>query len=87
MNSHSGSVRFTLAGNISFTLDAASFSGSVRSDYALTIGGDKNPEIRLGRGRGRGRGLRNESLQATFGDGTAALTLRTFSGDVVIAKK
>ena len=86
VNSHSGGVRFTLTGNIGFELDAASFSGSVRSDYPLTVGGDRNPNIQLGRRRGRRFGPGSE-LQASFGDGSARLMLRTFSGDVVIAKK
>ena len=86
VNSHSGGVRFTLTGNIGFELDASSFSGSVRSDYPLTVGGDRNPNIQLGRGRGRRFGPGSE-LQASFGDGSARLMLRTFSGDVVIAKK
>jgi len=87
VNSHSGNVRFTLAGNIGFELNAGSFSGSVRSDYPMTVGGDRNPDIRLGRGRGRGRGPGNESLQAAFGDGSASLNLHTFSGNIAIAKK
>ena len=84
-NSHSGSVRFTLAGTTGFELNAASFSGSVRSDFPLTVGGERNPDIRLGRGRRSGPG--SESLQATFGDGSARLDLHTFSGGIVIAKK
>ena len=88
VNSHSGSVRFTLTGTTGFEIDAATFSGSLRSDVPLTVGGDSSPNIRLGRGRGRrgGRGP-GDSLQARSGDGSARLMLRTFSGDVVIAKK
>src|SRR5262249_49601278 len=32
VNSHSGNVRFTLAGDVGFELTASSFSGSIRSD-------------------------------------------------------
>jgi hypothetical protein len=31
--------------------------------------------------------MNNRSMRATFGDGSATLTIRTFSGDIVIAKK
>lgn len=81
VNSHSGNVRFTLTGATGFELNASSFSGSIRSDYAMTVGGDRNPDNRRGR---RGPG---DSLQATFGDGSASLNLRTFSGNIVIAKR
>jgi hypothetical protein len=79
VNSHSGNVRFTLADNTGFELDASSFSGAVRSDFPMTIGGTQDIRQR--------RGPRRESLRATFGDGSASLTLRTFSGDIVIAKR
>jgi len=81
VNSHSGNVRFTLADNTGFELNASSFSGSVRSDFQMTIGGDGTQD------GGRRRGPRNESLRATFGDGSASLSLRTFSGNIVIAKR
>jgi DUF4097 and DUF4098 domain-containing protein YvlB len=83
VNSHSGNVRFTLGDNTGFELNAGSFSGSVRSDYQMTVGGNRNPEIR----RGRGRGRPDESMQAAFGDGSASLNLHTFSGTIAIAKK
>jgi len=81
VNSHSGNVRFTLADNTGFELNASSFSGSVRSDFQMTIGGDGTQD------GGRRLGPRNESLRATFGDGSASLSLRTFSGNIVIAKR
>jgi DUF4097 and DUF4098 domain-containing protein YvlB len=81
VNSHSGNVRFTLADNTGFELNAGSFSGVVRSDFQMTIGGDRTQDIRPR------RGPRNESLRATFGDGSASLNLRTFSGNIVIAKR
>src|SRR5215831_6563993 len=39
VNSHSGSVRFSLGDNTGFELNAGSFSGSIRSDFSMTIGG------------------------------------------------
>lgn len=81
VNSHSGNVRFTLADNTGFELSASSFSGAVRSDFQMTIGGDRSQDIRPR------RGPRNESIRATFGDGSASLDVRTFSGNIVIAKR
>jgi len=83
VNSHSGTVRLTLSGSTGFELTANTFSGTIRSELPLTIGGDRDPDVG---GRGR-RGTGNRSIRATFGDGTAALIIRTFSGDIVIAKK
>jgi DUF4097 and DUF4098 domain-containing protein YvlB len=82
LNSHSGSLRLGLSGNTGFELSATSFSGSVRSELPLTVGGDRNPDVRR-RGFGRGRG----GIQATFGDGSATLTARTFSGDIVLTRR
>jgi len=83
VNSHSGTVRLTLAGSTGFELTANTFSGTIRSELPLTIGGDRDQNVGA---RGR-RGVSNRSIRATFGDGTAALTIRTFSGDIVILKK
>lgn len=83
-NTHSGTVRLTLANPPGFELNANSFSGSIRSDFPMTIGGtsDRNPRDRSGR-----RIINNRAMRATYGDGSATLTIRTFSGDIVIAKK
>ena len=80
VNVHSGTVRFTLANPSGFELTANTFSGSIRSDLPLTIGGDRDSNVRR-------RGVNNRSIRGTFGDGSAMLTLRTFSGDIVIAKR
>jgi len=80
VNVHSGTVRFVLANPSGFDLSASTFSGNIRSDLPLTIGGDRDPGSRR-------RGPSNRSMRATFGDGSATLTLRTFSGDIVIAKR
>jgi DUF4097 and DUF4098 domain-containing protein YvlB len=84
INSHSGSVRLMLASPAGFELSASSFSGSIRSDLPLTIGGDA--AVRDGNGR-RSRDSGPHNMHATFGDGSATLTIRTFSGDVVIGKR
>jgi hypothetical protein len=62
-------------GETGFELDATTFSGSIRSELPLTVTGDI-----------RNRGIRKALTRATYGDGSAALTIRTFSGDIVIAK-
>jgi DUF4097 and DUF4098 domain-containing protein YvlB len=80
INSHSGSVRLALSGNTGFELNANSFSGSIRSDFPVTLGGTT---ARSDRGRpGPGR-----ATHAVFGDGSATLNLRTFSGDIVLTKR
>jgi DUF4097 and DUF4098 domain-containing protein YvlB len=92
VSSHSGGVRFTLASGTGFELNTTSFSGSVRSEFPLTLGGQPGAggDVILGRGsnttirRGRGPG---GGVRAVFGDGSASLSLRTFSGDIVIARR
>lgn len=89
-NSHSGTVRLAIGVGTGFELNASSFSGSIRSDLPLTVGGSGSGAGegagRGGRGETRHRGM-GESMRATYGDGSALLTIRTFSGDVVIVKK
>jgi DUF4097 and DUF4098 domain-containing protein YvlB len=82
VNTHSGTVRLTLSGSTGFELTGTTFSGSIRSELPLTIGGERERNTGI-----RRRDARNRSIRATFGDGSAALTLRTFSGDIVIAKR
>jgi DUF4097 and DUF4098 domain-containing protein YvlB len=76
VNSHAGDIRFTLADSTGFELNASSFSGSIRSDYAGTTSVDR-----------RRRGPRNEAVHSTVGDGSARLELRSFSGNIVISKR
>jgi DUF4097 and DUF4098 domain-containing protein YvlB len=84
VNLHSGTARFVLANPVGFELTANTFSGNIRSDWPLTIGGDRDRD----RDRDdRRRGASNRSMRATFGDGSATLTVHTFSGDIVIAKR
>ena len=80
INSHSGSVRLHLSNPAGFELTANSFSGTIRSEFPVTLGptSSRNDRGRPGPGR---------STHAVFGDGSATLTIRTFSGDIVIAKR
>jgi DUF4097 and DUF4098 domain-containing protein YvlB len=85
INAHSGTVRLQLANPAGFELTANSFSGSVRSELPLTIGGDSQ---RSDSGsRGRRDSMNSHAMRATFGDGSATLVVRTFSGDIVITKR
>jgi DUF4097 and DUF4098 domain-containing protein YvlB len=78
--SHSGDVRVSPLGSPGFSLEASTFSGDLRSDYALTLQGNP-PNTPVGRGR-NGRVVR-----ATFGDGGALLTLQSFSGNITVVKR
>jgi DUF4097 and DUF4098 domain-containing protein YvlB len=85
INAHSGTVRLLLANPGGFELNANSFSGSIRSDLPLTIGGDATR--RNDSPRGRRDTVNNHSIRATFGDGSATIVVRTFSGDIIIGKR
>ena len=82
LNSHSGSVRLILANPTGFELDANTFSGSIHSEVPLTIGGnlDRTSDDRR-------HGMSNRRIHATFGDSSAVITIRTFSGDITIQKR
>ena len=79
-NSHSGNVRLMLTGSPGFEIDAGTFSGSIRSDFPITL--------RSTQANNRG-GTRssNRSIRGTHGDAGAILAVRSFSGSVVITKK
>jgi DUF4097 and DUF4098 domain-containing protein YvlB len=82
INAHSGTVRLMLTNPSGFELTANSFSGSIRSELPLTIGGDS------ARRNDRRPGMvNNHAMRATFCDGSATLVVRTFSGDIIIAKR
>jgi DUF4097 and DUF4098 domain-containing protein YvlB len=83
VNVHSGTIRFALSNPAGFYLNADSFSGSIRTDFPVTIGG-ANARDTDDRGRRRGIG---RAVHGVNGDGSATLTLRTFSGDIVISKR
>ena len=74
INTHSGDVRLTLASDTGFELTASSFSGSFRSDLPVTVGGSRGGTMSHGGG--------DRTVNVTFGNGSAGLTIRTFSGDI-----
>lgn len=85
VNVHSGTIRFTLTSPSGFYLNADSFSGSIRTDFPVTIGGTRTTDD--DRRPGRMRMGPGQSVHGTFGDGSATFTLRTFSGSIVITKR
>jgi hypothetical protein len=78
LQSHSGNLRVTPIGDTGFDVEANTFSGTVRTDFALTI--------REGTALGF-RGGMNRGLRGTFGSAGAALVLRSFSGNVTIVRR
>jgi DUF4097 and DUF4098 domain-containing protein YvlB len=76
-NSQSGDIQLTLSGTEGFELDASSFSGSVRSDFPVTV----PPGQPVG-----GQGVR-KSVRGIVGSGGATLSIRAFSGDITITRK
>ncbi|MEZ5283418.1 MAG: DUF4097 family beta strand repeat-containing protein [Vicinamibacterales bacterium] len=76
--SHSGDVRVVLGSDTGFELDASTFSGSVRSDFPVTLRSDGSSRNRRGASR---------SVRGSYGDASAILAIQTFSGSVVISRK
>lgn len=76
LKSHSGSVRLALAGDVGFDIDANSFGGTIRSDLPLKTQGGES----FG-------GSRRRSFRGVFGDGSATVTVTTFSGGVIISRQ
>jgi DUF4097 and DUF4098 domain-containing protein YvlB len=79
--SHSGNVRLIPMGNPSFSIEATTFSGNVRTDFPLTLGVPQS-FVRGPQGR-----RQNQSVRGTVGSGGAMITMQSFSGDIVIAKQ
>ena len=75
--SQSGEILLTLVGTSGFELDASTFSGSVRSDFPVTV----PPGQPIG-----GQGMR-KTLRGVVGSGGPTLTIKAFSGDITIVKK
>lgn len=81
LQSHSGDLVLRLRGDVGFELAAETFSGSIQTDVPLTLRGG----TRTGDDRGRGR--RGQSMRGTYGDGSARIDVRTFSGDLEIRQR
>lgn len=74
---HSGNIRVTPSGGAGFDLEAYSFAGDVRSDYTLNRVTGPPPAARSS----------ERAMRGTFGDAAAALTARTFSGDILLVRR
>jgi DUF4097 and DUF4098 domain-containing protein YvlB len=80
IHAHSGNVRLGVTSTTGFELEATTFNGDVRSDFPLTL--------RAGvEGSGSRRGRFNRSIRGSYGDAGAIVTLKSFSGDIVVTKR
>ena len=77
LQSHSGDVMLVPLGSAAFDLDASTLNGDVRSEFALS-------GTQTSRGSGRSE---THVLRGSIGQGGALVSIRTFSGDVVVAKR
>lgn len=81
-HAHSGDMRLVLpADTAGFEIDASTFNGSVRSDFPVTL---RSTTREPAPGR-RSAGAR--AIRGAFGDAGSILSLRSFSGSVVITRK
>ena len=77
--SHSGDIRLVLSGATGFELQATSFSGTVRSDFAI----NRRPAGAEGQGSVQGPRV----IRGAVGDASAMLALRAFSGNISITRR
>ena len=75
--SHSGDIRLMLSGSTGFEVQANSFSGNVRSEFPVS----RRP------GAEGGGGVTPKGIRGVFGDASAMLVLRAFSGNISIARR
>lgn len=81
MSAHSGNVRLAIAGTTGFELEATTFNGEVRSDFPLTLrAGMDDSDSRRSR-------QRTHSIRGSYGDAGAIVSLKSFSGDIVVTKR
>jgi putative adhesin len=77
---HSGDIRLTLSGATGFEVQANSLSGTVRSDFPITRRSEPGAEGRRG-------GVTARGLRGAFGDASAMLVLRAFSGNISVNRR
>lgn len=74
-STHAGTVRLSVDGRTGFNLEASTFSGTVTSNLPLKV-------------ENAGTGRRsNRNVRGTFGDGSATITVSSFSGSVIVTKR
>jgi DUF4097 and DUF4098 domain-containing protein YvlB len=71
LNAFSGDVRMTIPAGAAFDLEANTFSGSIDTDFEITVSGKISPK----------------ELRGTVGKGGATITLKSFSGNIDLKKK
>ena len=76
--SHSGTIRLALPPDAGARLSLETFSGSFRSDFPVTVGGNSNWNDNQ---RHSGR-----SAEARIGNGNARIEAQTFSGSILIIR-
>jgi len=76
IESHSGDVQISLPDQPGFEIDAQTFSGRVRVDFAIKSEGPI---------RENDRGPR--SIRGTYGDGSSSLRIQTFSGNLTVTRR
>ena len=72
ITTNSGNIRFTPDGNTGFDLEAIT-GGVLRSEYQLKPSGPAPP-------------VKRSVLRGTYGDGSAILSLRSFTGSITVVK-
>ncbi|MGZ8457809.1 MAG: DUF4097 family beta strand repeat-containing protein [Gemmatirosa sp.] len=80
LSSHSGEIRLALPSDIGAELSLRTFSGSIDSEFPLTMRGDTGTDGR------RSYGPRERRMDFTLGGGGARITAETFSGSIIIAR-
>jgi DUF4097 and DUF4098 domain-containing protein YvlB len=75
--SHGGNIRLTPTNNQGFDIQASTFGGIFRSDYALKTIADTASRSRRG----------SRTIHATFGDAGAAITAHSMNGNIVIVRR
>ncbi len=78
LTSHSGDVVVRTGDTVGFELSANTFSGDINSDLPINM--------RFGGDEGR-RSRRRQEIRGTYGDGSAMLTVTSFSGNIRIVKR
>jgi DUF4097 and DUF4098 domain-containing protein YvlB len=75
LSSHSGEIRLALPANVGAALSLRTYSGSIDTDFPLTLQPNGSGAARPGR-----------RLEFTLGGGGARVTAESFSGDITIAR-
>lgn len=74
-STHSGDVHLTLPSNVGATLELQTFSGEVRPGFPITLQPGEQPLNR-----------RNRTMRFDVNGGGPRISLKTFSGDIIIAR-